>query len=52
MEIVQTNFGEMDGDNHVRPTALVRCSRGGKTRALKEIARPFKERSPHCASYM
>jgi hypothetical protein len=33
----------------VRPMALVRCSRGGKTRALYEIAGAWKERFPNCA---
>jgi hypothetical protein len=28
--------------------ALVRCSRGGKTRALKEIGLALKEKMPEC----
>ena len=35
---LQTTDGEGGKDHRVAPMALVRCSRGGKTRALNEIA--------------
>lgn len=35
---------EDDGRSQVPPMALVRCSRGGKTRALREIARKVRSR--------
>ncbi len=40
---IQTNLDAIDNsEERVRPMALVRCSRGGKTRTLYEIASSFK----------
>ncbi len=35
--------------DRVEPSAFIRCSRGGKTRVLKELNKLFKERLPHVA---
>jgi hypothetical protein len=44
---------EDSGSWRVPPMALVRCSRGGKTRALKEIARRLKKERPEvCVLYV
>jgi hypothetical protein len=49
-----TYFAKSDTDmERVPPMALVRCSRGGKTRALKEIAKALKEKMPDaCIVYV
>ena len=39
-------YERADGIDRVRPMALARCSRGGKTRALMEIAKALKEFRP------
>jgi hypothetical protein len=39
-------LGKEDGTDRVPPMALARCTRGGKTRALKEIAMLLKKRRP------
>jgi hypothetical protein len=44
MEIIRRNQEKKDYDNYrIEPMALVRCTRGGKTRTLKEISRKFQE---------
>jgi hypothetical protein len=42
--IVLEHYVAEDGKERVPPMALVRCSRGGKTRALEELARMLKSR--------
>ena len=37
------NEDKLDGSNRVRPMAFMRCSRGGKTRALFEIAHSLRK---------
>jgi hypothetical protein len=40
--LVLEHYKAEDGEERVPPMALVRCSRGGKTRALLELARTLK----------
>lgn len=48
--IVRRRYEAKDTDmSRVAPMALVRCSRGGKTRALQEIARKLKADLPETA---
>ena len=43
LEIIRKNCAKVDTDRErVPPLGLIRCSRGGKTRALKEIAQAVK----------
>lgn len=39
-------LAKTDGAQRVQPMAFTRCSRGGKTRALKEVAHELKRRIP------
>jgi hypothetical protein len=43
--LVLEHYRAEDGKERVPPMALVRCSRGGKTRALEELARILKLRN-------
>ena len=43
--VVLEHYEASDGEERVPPMALVRCSRGGKTRALLEVARMLKSRN-------
>ncbi len=43
--VVLQHYTAEDGEERVPPMALVRCSRGGKTRALQELARMLKSRN-------
>jgi hypothetical protein len=43
--LVLKHYEAEDGEERVPPMALVRCSRGGKTRALLELARVLKLRN-------
>ncbi len=46
--IIEKYANEDTPSERVPPMALVRCSRGGKTRALKEIGLALKEKMPEC----
>ena len=46
--IIEKLANEDTPSERVPPMALVRCSRGGKTRALTEIAFALKEKMPEC----
>jgi hypothetical protein len=46
-KIIMAKCAEWDGAERVAPMALVRCSRGGKTRALLEIAHALKDKVSH-----
>jgi hypothetical protein len=48
-ETIKTQMEEADGPSRVPPMALMRCSRGGKTRALKEIGKSLKSQLPNAA---
>ena len=44
LKIAIDGYAMCDGAERVPPLALIRCSRGGKTRALKEMANALKHR--------
>ena len=44
VRLVVKHYVAKDGKERVPPMALVRCSRGGKTRALEELARALQAR--------
>ena len=46
IRIIEANAAMVDGAKRVSPMALVRCSRGGKTRAMSEIAFALKKKHP------
>ena len=48
IQVVNHWFVASDGSTRVPPMALVRCSRGGKTRALLEIGIRFKHEHGDC----
>ena len=52
VDTIEKHYFQADasmGDYRKPPMALVRCSRGGKTRALFEITRAFRTRHANCA---